>query len=300
MDGFVETIKYVFTMIWEYITAIGITDVIDIALMTFVIYKVMIFVRDSKAKQLFKGVGLFIATLLVSDWFGFNTVNFILRNMLQVGIIALFILFQPELRRALERMGRTKWNSFISLDDKDKEKELEEKRTMISAVCSAAAELSRDKTGALIVFQREDNVFEYAKNGTEIDASVTPSLLLNIFFPRSPLHDGAAIIVDSRIHSAACVLPISQNAEISKELGTRHRAAIGMSESNDSLVLVVSEESGKISVSFDGNMQRDLNAEALEILLTKRLIGDSEKQDVSGIRGSIKNIKGKLQKKVNK
>lgn len=269
--------KEFFEYIIKYLSYIKPADVIDIAIVSYVVYKIIFFIKETRAIQLLKGILLLLVVLQVSEWAKLNAINFILRNTLQWGLIAVIVIFQPEIRRILERMGRSRIGlPFFGYDEKDAEKE---KKDAISAVTAAAAQFSESKTGALIVFERETRLGDVIRTGTLLEAKVSTELLGNIFFKNSPLHDGAVVIREDRVFAAACVLPLSQQDSISKELGTRHRAALGMSELSDAVTVVVSEENGKISIAADGVLTRNLNPETLERALTKALVLSAENKD---------------------
>ncbi|WDV46766.1 diadenylate cyclase CdaA [Clostridiaceae bacterium M8S5] len=243
---------------------IGIKDLIDIFIVAFAIYKMYILIKETRAEQLLKGIFIILFLTNVSKWLELYTTNWILEKGMTVGVIAILIVFQPELRRALEYIGRTKFlsKSFIEI-------QREEEEQMVDEIIEAVASLSRQKIGALIVFERETGLNEVVETGTKIKGTVSSSLLINIFIPNTPLHDGAVVIKDDTIKAAACLLPLSENMQINKELGTRHRAAIGISELSDCLVIIVSEETGGISVAESGRLMRYLDVKALKDILMK-------------------------------
>ena len=249
-------------------------DFLDIMIVAYVIYNGIRLLRDTRAVQLIKGIAILIVVMLISEWLNLHVINFLLINTMQVGMIALIIVFQPELRRALERMGRSKLSRFMHIDDNIAESE----EYIIEQICSAADELSKSKTGALIVFERATKIGEIIKSGIDIDSKVSAELIVNIFGPQTPLHDGAVVIRGSRIAAAACFLPLTQNSDINTELGTRHRAALGMSEASDAIIVIVSEETGKISIALEGALTRNLTVDSLGKVLTKFLVaGNNEK-----------------------
>jgi len=243
--------------------------VIDISIVSYLVYKLVFLVRETRAWQLIKGVlFIFIATY-VSQWLGLKTLEFILKNTFQLVGFALVVIFQPELRRALEQLGRSKFKHFFSLD----EEELEEKtNSSIEELVKAAEELSRTKTGALIVLEGETKLGDIINTGVQLDSAITSELIINIFTPNTPLHDGAVVIRNNMIKAAACFLPLTDNPNLSKELGTRHRAALGITEVSDCSALIVSEETGKISFALNGGLTRNLNPDTLRKALKKNLI----------------------------
>ncbi|GAB6085391.1 diadenylate cyclase CdaA [Alkaliphilus crotonatoxidans] len=246
----------------ELFRYIGIKDIVDMAIVAFVFYKLYMLIRETRAEQLIKGILVLLIATQVSEWLQLHVINWILRNTIQVGVIALLIVFQPELRRALEYIGRTKFltKSIVDIED-------EEIKMTADEVTEAVASLSRQKIGALIVIEREIGLNEVLETGTKINGKISRGLLINIFIPNTPLHDGAAIIRKTEIMAAGCLLPLTENTNLSKELGTRHRAAIGISERSDALVVVVSEETGAISVAEYGKLSRFLDVEALRGML---------------------------------
>ena len=228
--------------------------------------------RTTRSMQLIKGIFVLLVTFQLSAWLNLYMINYVLRNAINFGIIALLVIFQPELRSALERIGRTKFNGLFNFDD-----EISQSEEVVRQVCIAAENLSATKTGALMVIERHTKISDIIRTGVEMDSNISSELLENIFVPNTPLHDGAVIIRDDRILAAACVLPLTQDPNLSTELGTRHRAALGITESSDALVVVVSEETGKISLAIDGSLTRNLNADALSKALLKFLSPDEEK-----------------------
>ncbi|MBE7030576.1 MAG: TIGR00159 family protein [Ruminococcaceae bacterium] len=252
------------TMIIENIKMLRLRDILDIAIVAFFIYKGVKLVKETRAVQLIKGIVILVVVTQLSGWLQFNSLSYILRNAMQVGLIALLIVFQPELRRALEKVGRSSVGWFFSPDGLDVSH-------TIGELVEAAVHLSEHKIGALMVVERTTKLADITKTGVEINSDVSAQLLVNIFIPNTPLHDGAVIIGDDRIKAAACFLPLTQNNNLSKELGTRHRAAIGISENADCVVVVVSEETGKISIAINGDMTRNLNGDTLKRALEKTL-----------------------------
>ncbi len=249
---------------------IRITDLLDIAIVAFIIYKVTKLVQETRAGQLVKGIVVLLITVQICSLLKLNTMTYLLKFAMQFGAIALIIVFQPELRRALEKLGGTSFLKMFIGESSGEESQ------MTDEVAKACASLQRQKIGALLVFERESKLSEIARSGINMGgAAVSAELLINIFIPNTPLHDGAVIIKDNKIASATCILPLSQKKNLSSELGTRHRAALGMSESSDAVVVIVSEETGKISVAQAGQLQRDLSSDELKEIL-KNALGETE------------------------
>lgn len=248
-------------------------DVIDIVVVAAVFYKLYTLIRETRAEQLTKGIAVLLVLTKLSDWWKLYTIRWILNNAMTVGAIALLIVFQPELRRGLEYIGRSRFftKSLLEIRGESLSKVVEE-------IVEATASLSRQKIGALIVLERQTGLNEVVETGTKIDGLVTSDILINIFIPNTPLHDGAVIIKDDRIKAAACFLPLTDNMTISKELGTRHRAALGISERSDSLAIIVSEETGSISIAENGTIARYLDAKTLKQILTDMYKPKVEKQ----------------------
>ncbi|NLP15165.1 MAG: TIGR00159 family protein [Clostridium sp.] len=244
-------------------------SLIDIGIVSFVIYKIITLVKETRAWQLLKGVLVILIAARLSDALGFRTIAFILRVIIQYITIALIVLFQPELRRGLEKIGRSRFrNIFIFEEETDTVKV----RALIEEIVKAVTGMAKTYTGALIVIERETKIGDIVNSGIQIDANVTSELLINIFSPNTPLHDGAVVIREKKIKAAACFLPLTENPNISKDLGTRHRAALGITEVSDSMVVVVSEESGKISVALNGGLTRNLTGDSLRKALNKNLL----------------------------
>lgn len=278
-----------------FLATIRISDIIDILIVAVVIYAIIKGFRKTRAAQLIKGIGIFLIVTYLADLFQLNMISFFLGNLIQIGFIALVIIFQPELRRALEHMGRSKFGKWFSDEKSDYS-------DMVSEVVKAAESMSKTNTGALIVFEKESALDDLLTGGTSINADVSSELLENIFYHNTPLHDGAVVIRNSKIAKAACVLPLSSNKDLSKECGTRHRAALGISEQSDCVSLVVSEETGKISVMQKGNMFRNLSIANLNDLLMKALqpkeeVSDNMKRNVDFIKGQKDKLKKIVEKK---
>ncbi len=260
------------------IRAIGIWDILDIAIVAVLIYQVIKLIRETRAMQLTKGLVALFLLYLVAYNLNMKTIKFIMQNVVATGVLTLVIIFQPELRRMLEHVAQTKLgklNIFQSSQEKDSELAGVWSES-ISVIAHACEHLSKTKTGALIVFERETKLGEIIKTGTIVDATPSDELIGNLFFVNTPLHDGAMIIRDGRIFASGCFLPLSQNYTISKEMGTRHRAALGMSENSDAVIVVVSEETGTISVAQAGVIERNFTIPQLENRLRHEILHKSE------------------------
>ena len=256
------------------IQTISIVDIIDIILIAVILYFAYKFVRDRRAGRLAGGVIIFILVLVICELAGMHAMQYIFQNIFQVGIVALLILFQPEIRSALEKMGAGSIKGIKSITDRETDAMLLTVRETVTAV----SEMASTKTGALIVFERDTKLGEIAATGSIIDAAPVSFLIRNIFFNKAPLHDGAMIISNGRIHAAGCLLPLSAQDNINRDLGTRHRAALGLSESSDAVISVVSEETGIITVAVDGKLKRGFDSETLRAELTSLLIHTPDSQ----------------------
>ena len=254
---------------------ISFIDVIDILIVAYIIYRIMKLLKDTSAERLIKGIIILVGIMLLASMLHLTMISWLLQQALNVGLFAIVVVFQPELRRLLEQIGKGNFSRLIVPADAPDEVE-----SMITATVSACADMSRTKTGALIVFERRERLGEIISTGTMVDAAPSAELIKNIFFKNSPLHDGAMIVRAGRVCAAGCVLPLSGNQSLSRDLGTRHRAAVGMSESADSVLVVVSEETGSISVAIGGMLKRHLSPDMLRKLLENELL-DSEKQEKS-------------------
>lgn len=272
------------------IQSISWVDVIDVLAVSVILYFAYKFIRNKRAGKLFTGVVLLLLGLLVGEVAGMHALQFIFKNFFQVGVIALVILFQPELRSALEKMGGTSLKSFKNIADRNEDSAI----LVIRELSTAAIELSASKTGALIVCERSTKLGEIIATGTVIDAQVNSFLIRNVFFNKAPLHDGAAIISQGRLHAAGCLLPLSAQNDINRDLGTRHRAAIGLSENSDAVIIVVSEETGVVSIAVDGTLTRGYSLETLRTRLNELLIDESDKDQI------INPLKHSKKKKVTK
>lgn len=268
----------IISSVLTFFKVLRITDIIDVAIVAFVFYYLSNLIREARVWQILKGVIFFLLATWISGILQLNTVNFILVNTMQVGILALVILFQPELRRILQQIGRTNFESFFKGEKVDSVK-------TASEITKAACALSRARLGALIVIEGTSGLGDIFGTGTELNAKVTSDLLITIFFDKTPLHDGAVVINNDTVRYAACVLPLTRDESLSRELGTRHRAAIGLTENCDASVIVVSEETGIISIAQNGKLTRNFSEPALLEAVTKIFRGD----DVSDEKAKIHN-----------
>jgi diadenylate cyclase len=242
---------------------------VDISIVAYLAYKLIQLVKEKRAWQLIKGILIILIAARLSDWLGLRTLAFILNNTILYTAIALVVIFQPELRRGLEQIGRSRFSDLFGIDE---ESNIIQTTAVVEEVVKAASELSRTSTGALIVIERDTKIGEIINTGTQIDSNVSAELLVNIFTPNTPLHDGAAIIRNNKLKAAACFLPLTDNPNLSKDLGTRHRAALGITEVSDSITVVVSEETGKISFALNGGLTRNLTSDTLRKALNKNLL----------------------------
>ena len=270
----------------NYMKTIGMADVIDIVIVAYLIYKAIWFVRKTNSYNLAKGLVVLLVVLWMSYVFKLKMINYLLRKAVELGLIAILILFQPELRRVLERMG----SNFTS----GRKSSTTETETAIAQTVLACSDMSDSRTGALIIFERNVKLNDIMSTGTIINSDTTAELIKNLFFNKAPLHDGAVIIRDGRIAAAGCVLPLTQNKNLSKELGMRHRAGIGLSEQSDALIVIVSEETGSVSVAMEGMLKRHLAIGTLEKLLRSELIHEDDDTTKHGLFVSLKKLfKGK-------
>ena len=258
-------------VIWRYLLTIQLTDVLDIAIMAFVLYKLLKLVQSTKSASLLKGLCVFMIALFLSYVLQLHSIYYLMSRMVDMGILALIILFQPEIRRILEQMGSHRIIAFFTHTDTGNTLEQTIGQTVL-----ACTEMSHSRTGALIVFEREILLDDMVRSGTVLDAAVSSELLKNIFFVKAPMHDGAVIVRNGRVLGAGCMLPLSKNVNLSRDLGRRHRAGIGMSENSDAVVVIVSEETGSISVAIGGMLKRHLKPETLENLLRNELLPPGE------------------------
>jgi diadenylate cyclase len=261
----------------DWLTEIGITDVIDIVIVSYVIYKLILLVRGTRAIQLLKGILVVVVTWALSSWFKLNTLQWMMNQMFTFGLVGVIIIFQPELRRALEQIGRGKLFSRTTVEED------QEINRRINEVLKAINYMSHRKIGALIVFERETGLTDYIESGISMESHISSELLINIFIPNTPLHDGAVIIRRHQLMAAGCYLPLSENPFISKELGTRHRAAIGMSEVSDAMCVIVSEETGQVSLALNGHILRDIKEENLLAKLFEELKPKAKSKEKNSI-----------------
>lgn len=271
------------------VSGVGFTDILDIMIVTFIIYKLLDFIRETRAEQLAKGLLLLVVATLLSKVLQLYTLHWILSGVMTVGLIAVVVIFQPELRRGLEYLGRSKFSNVLSEVDK------EEAKYMVGQLVEAIDSMSVSRTGALIVIEREISLSDIVETGTVVDAVISAQMIGNIFYEGAPLHDGALIIRGNRLYAAGCVLPLTQNKNLNKELGTRHRAGIGITENSDALVIIVSEETGIISVAQNGKLTRFLDVKKIEKTLlnlyleeSKRTVGEKISSVLKGIKQGVK------------
>jgi diadenylate cyclase len=277
-----------------------IADALDILLVTFIIYNAIKLVRETRAGQLVRGILVLLVVWILSYWLNLFLIRSIINYLFQFAFIAVLIIFQPEIRRALEQIGRSGiragkgWCFGLSFVSGEEEEKLQKKRKAVNAVVDAAVQMSRQKTGALIVFEMKTKLGDIIDTGTIVEAVPSAQIICNIFFNKAPLHDGAMIIRDGMVYAAGCILPLTKSDNVSIELGTRHRAAIGMSENSDAVIVVVSEETGQISVVTNGTITRNytretLNSELENLVLSKNTEPDEKKQNwISSFRRTKK------------
>ena len=251
----------------SYIKLMEISDFIDIAILAYAVYRVLLFIRRSRSGQVAKAILIILVALAVATFLNLNAISFLLSRAVELGLIAIIIIFQPEMRRLLERVGSGKITDVFT-----KEEAPEEMENAIIQTVAAFTAFSKDKVGALMVFERNTLLDDVLKSGTVIDATASAGLLKNLFWNKAPMHDGAVIVRGGRVAGAGCMLPLSTNVNLSRDLGMRHRAGIGMSENSDAVVAIVSEETGSISVAVGGMLKRHLAPETLERLLRKELL----------------------------
>lgn len=251
----------------SFFQVLKLTDIIDIFLIAIIVYQLLKILKETRAMQLVKGIFILFLIMQISSWAHLTTLNFLMRNAMQVGMFAIVVIFQPELRSLLEKVGRSNVGKLIDVATGISTGE----NYAISEIVNAASNMSSSKTGALIVIERDTKLGDVIHTGTALDAEISSSLLENIFFPNTPLHDGAVIIRGDRVHTAGCFLPLTANTNLSRDLGTRHRAALGISEASDAVVVIVSEETGKISIAINGSLTRNLTEASLKTALNKAL-----------------------------
>ena len=262
--------------IGRYLTLLRITDLVDMAIIVFLVYSLLSLVKSTRAENILKGVAIFLLALWLSTALKLRAVSYILSHVVEWGILALIILFQPEIRQILEKLGSRNIRLMRALRP---EREITEVEKAIDQTVMACSEMSRTKTGVLMVFERNISLNDIVRTGTELDCAVVSELLKNIFFVKAPMHDGAVIVRHGRIVGGGCMLPLSRNVNLSRDLGMRHRAGIGMSENSDAVVVIVSEETGSISVAIGGMLKRHLMPETLGKLLRNELLPPEEESD---------------------
>ena len=264
MDAFLATMQQVL----DYLHTIKITDLIDIAIISYLFYRIILFAKETRAGQVLRGIGLVIFLLWIANVFNLHILAYILSKAVELGFLALVVVFQPEIRHFLEKMG----SGSLRLTNHNIGQPSSDLETAIDQTVEAYAAMSKDKVGALVVFERNSILDATLKTGTVLDAEVSSELLKNIFYPNAPLHDGAVVVRKGKIVAAACMLPMSESMNLSKELGMRHRAGLGMSERSDAVVAIVSEETGAISTVVNGNLRRHLSPETLGRILRNELL----------------------------
>ena len=268
------------------------TLILDLAIVTYILYKFIVYAKKSRMWQLLKGILFILIITAISEALQLKILNFILTAFMPYGVIALIVIFAPELRRMLEQLGTNKLTRYFGID-----KDLETKtKEDVYKVVIATTELAKTKTGGLIVIERDIKINDIIDSGVKIDSEVSPQLIVNLFTPNTPLHDGAVVVSNNKIAAAACILPLADDKDIAKEIGTRHRAGIGISKESDAIAIIISEETGKVSVAIDGNLIADVKEEALRNILIKHVInkrftGESKKR--------IRRLKMKKESKQN-
>ena len=273
------------TFIWQQLLDIRIIDILDIGLVSVMLFFAFRFIRERRAGKLALGVVLLFLIMIISDTLDMYVTRFFLQNVFQVGILVFIVLFQPEIRSALEKIGGEPIKSIKGIGE---QKDTTETLAVIREISETMVDLAEEKTGALLVFERTTKLGDIVKTGTVLNADVSSFLLKNIFFNKAPMHDGATIISGNRIYSAGCFLPLSLNDSIIKDLGTRHRSGIGMSENSDAVVIIVSEETGTISVAVDGKLKRGYDADTLSAELEGLLLSDNIYKKIKNRKGTKK------------
>lgn len=297
MEKVFEAVSSMWSQIFYAVCHITVFDIIDILVIAFLVYKAIGFLRETRAGQLVKGIAILIVVALLARWLKLVSLQWLLSTVFESALIAVAIIFQPELRRALEKVGRSNFGGFVKGQTPEEERENATK--CIEAVCQATAGMAKQKVGALIVFEKNTLLGDIVNTGTVIDASASPQMIANVFYPKSPLHDGAMIVRDGRLLAAGCILPLTQNENISLQLGTRHRAAIGMSENSDAVVVIVSEETGTISVATNGNIVRNYTTDTLREKLSSELLDElniKKEGPISRFASSIKSFSKRKRK----
>ncbi len=259
------------------ILRMSIFDLIDIAIVAYIFYKIFMFIKDTRAEQVFKGIVVLLFATVISNLFRLHTLYWILVNAIEVGVIAICIIFQPELRAGFEYIGRKNFKFF---EKNNKYEDDDQFNKMIEEIIETLYSLSRQRIGALIIMERETKLSDIINTGTTIDGDVSRQLLINIFIPNTPLHDGAVVIRDFKVKAAACFLPLSQSKDLTKDLGTRHRAGVGVSEVSDCLTLIVSEETGEVSIAKSGKLYRNIARERMTNILKNNLRKNSTEKSL--------------------
>ena len=286
-----ELLSSTYDMVVNYLMMLKVTDVIDMAIIAFVVYNILIRLRSTTSVRILQGVLVLLLIMWVSTIFNLRSINFLLSHAVEWGVLALIIIFQPELRRALEKIGSSTGIKQMFI----REESLPVVEQAIQETVTACAEMSQSHTGALIVFEREIRLDDILRSGTKINAEITSELLKNVFFIHAPMHDGAAIVREGRLLGAGCMLPLSKNVNLSRDLGMRHCAGIGISENSDAVVVLVSEETGAISVAVDGSLRRHLSAETLEKFLRNELIPhDINAEQKRTLKAGLSSLKYKM------
>jgi len=287
----VETIRELLNPAWAFIQTLQHSirpwDILDILIMTFLIFRILSFMQKTSASSVIKGLILILAVAGLANIVNMNILSYMLRQVMQMGVLVIVVLFQPEIRKMFERMGTTRLNTLFRR--KGKQETIE---AVLNSIVTACYAMSKNDQGAIIVFEREVGLNDYAVTGVNVDAEVSSELIQNIFFQNSPLHDGALIIRENRILAASCMLPLSTNYSLSKELGMRHRAGVGLSERSDAVVMIVSEETGDISIAVDGMLKRNLDNDTFEKLLYSEVLVNYERRGKSKRRKQKVNANG--------
>ena len=286
MDALREILSSIYGVLITLGQTISVWDIVDILVVTYLIYRVLSLMRKTNAGSVIKGIILILMIAGFANVFNLQVVTYLLDQMMQMGIVVIIVLFQPEIRKLFEQVGSSKLNVFFRKRAKDEHIE-----NCIDNVVAACSSLARTQTGAIIAFEREVGLNDYASSGIKIDAVVSPELMQNIFFENSPLHDGAVLIRNGKLLAASCMLPLSQNITLNRDLGMRHRAAIGISERSDAVVVIVSEQTGAISVALDGMLKRHLSKDTVEALLKNELLlrGSKDKKKAAKKKGREEN-----------
>ncbi|MBP3313580.1 MAG: diadenylate cyclase CdaA [Oscillospiraceae bacterium] len=270
IKSFLQTLEY-------SIPRIGVADIIDMVVVAFLVYKILSTVRSTNAKNVGKGLLFLVLAALLTSILQLNAMNYIISQVLELGVLALVIIFQPEIRRFLEKMGSRRLAEWMG----NKDSKSSSAEQVVEIVVNACEILSRDRIGALIVLEREMRLDEYFNTGTELDSRISVQLLRSVFHPNTALHDGAAIVRGDRVAAASCVLPLTANTHLNADLGTRHRAGVGMSEASDAVVVIVSEETGTISVAVGGMLKRHLAPQMLQRLLKNELVDTKQDEELT-------------------